>query len=637
MGLVHSLRRDHLHAALVLGAFGLSGCFDPEVTHNMGDESTGGSDSGTVETTLETTTPTSTATTTSPDTTVDTTDTPESSDTTPPECRTEGDCPAPDECHVVTCEDGMCVDTPADAGTACGDDTEAECNAADSCDADGNCVENLAPNGSACTGCALGQCSCNDGACGDCSFAPTNNFVTARAIEGWELTGGWALYREAPQNTNAPAIPFGGQVLGTDGNRSLPYPGGEQEDSHARSTVTTLPATLDFLSWHVDEGGGEFDNKSIAISIDDGVSFTVVADCVIAPGLPFCVGVNDRAPDAWDSISIPVPADMVGERGLVEFRYNSGDGCCSFERGWFIDVANFATECACGDDAVCGKLGGECGPGVCGDGGECELDAVAAGMACGDATDVECNAPDACDGFGYCAPNVVANGQVDCHDCPTGDACVLWCQAGVCNDCATALPTNDFAQFNATFGWTTESIDGTGNGWGVYFQAPPRAQAGSVAIPFSTAPVWGTDGNRVAPYDVANPPNNQETENSQFTSWPDTVPSSITFDSWHVDEGGASTYDAKTIQLSVDGGASWNVLVDCATADQGLFPFCTNRSDDRAGDDWNPITIDTAAYAGMVGQLRFTYSTIDSAGTFERGWYIDNLSFAQSCADPQFP
>ncbi|HWB76209.1 MAG TPA: hypothetical protein VG755_14665, partial [Nannocystaceae bacterium] len=250
---MHSLRRDHRHLLLVLGASGLTACFDPEVTHNMtAEDSTGGSDSsGTVETTLETTTPTTTATTTSPDTTVETT-TPvdSSSDTSPPQCRSEGDCPAPDECRVVTCEDGMCVDTPARAGTACGDDTEAECNAADSCDADGNCVENISPNGSACVGCALGQCSCNDGACGDCSFAPSNNFITAKSIQGWDLVGGWALYREAPQSANGPAIPFGGQVLGTDGNRSLPYPGGEQEDSHARSTVTTLPATLDFLSWH---------------------------------------------------------------------------------------------------------------------------------------------------------------------------------------------------------------------------------------------------------------------------------------------------------------------------------------------------------------------------------------------------
>lgn len=635
MGLVHSLRRVHRYSALVLGAIAFAGCFDPEVTHNMGDDSTGGSDSGTVETTLETTLDT-TSPTTSPDTTATTTPADSSSDTSPPQCRTEDDCPAPDECRVVTCEDGMCVDAPADAGVACGDDTEVECNAADSCDGDGNCVDNLAPNGSTCTGCELGQCSCNDGACGDCSFAPNNNFITARAVQGWELTGGWALYREAPQSQTAPAIPFGGQVLGTDGNRSQPYPGGEQEDSHARSTPTTLPATLDFLSWNVDEGGGEFDNKSIAVSIDDGVTWVVVADCVIDPSLPFCVSVNDRAPDAWDPISIAVPADMVGEQGLVELRYNSGDSCCQFERGWFIDVTNFATECACGDDAVCGKLGGECGPGICGDGGECGLDAVAAGMACGDATDVECNAADACDGFGYCSEGVAASGLTFCHDCPTGDTCAL-CEVGVCNDCATALGVNDFTFNLATFGWVTESIDGTGNDWRIYFAAPIDREAGSVEIPFSTAPVFGTDGNRVAPYDIATDPFNQQIENSQVTTSPDLVPASITFDSWHVDEGGPM-YDTKTIQISVDDGATWNVLVDCATADPVLFPFCVLRSDDRPGDVWDPISVDTAAYAGMVGRLRFTYTSVDSGGGgFERGWYIDNLSFAQSCNDPQFP
>lgn len=639
MALVHSLRRDHLHAALVLGAFGLSGCFDPEVTHGMGEDSTGGSDSGTVETTLETTAPTSTATTTSPDTTVDTTDTPESSDTTPPECRTEGDCPAPDECHVVTCEDGMCVDTPADAGTACGDDTEAECNAADSCDADGNCVENLAPNGSACTECALGQCSCNDGACGDCSFAPTNNFITARAIEGWELTGGWALYRAAPQSQRAPAIAFEGQVLGTDGNRFSPYPGSEQEDSHARSVATTLPATLDFLSWHVDEGAGSYDNKSVAISVDDGATWVVVADCVIAPGLPFCVRVEDRAADAWDAISIPLPPDMIGERGLVELRYNSGDSCCDFERGWFVDVTNFAGECACGEDSVCEGFGGECGAGTCGGAGECELAAVAAGTACGDATDGQCNAADACDGAGYCATNESANGLVTCDECALGTGLCAPCELGVCNDCTQVSVIEDFGNqtgntLQATVGWEIESLNGNPPGWAIYYSAPPNQIAGSQFVSLSLAPSFGTDGNRVAPYDSMVAPNNIEAENSRVTTAPDVVPSTITFSSWHVDEG---TIDIKQIEITVDDGATWTMLVDCAANPTPPFPFCVNVPDGRAGDLWDAIALDTSAFAGQVGRLRFTYNTQDACCTFERGWFIDNLSFAEHCLDPQFP
>ena len=39
----------------------------------------------------------------------------------------------------------------------------------------------------------------------------------------------------------------------------------------------------------------------------------------------------------------------------------------------------------------------------------------------------------------------------------------------------------------------------------------------------------------------------------------------------------------------------------------------------------------------MTGMLRFTYDTSDACCGFERGWYIDNLNFAQYCNDPQFP
>jgi hypothetical protein len=633
MQLVHSLRDDLRRAPLALGGLILTGCFDPAIAHHMVDESSSGAETGHVETTLETT---ATTTATTADTTASATEPAESSTGTPPECETVDDCPSAEECHVVTCEDGMCVDANVDADTPCGDDTADDCNAADSCDGDGNCVENLAPDGATCTGCPLGQCSCNAGACGDCTFAPNNNFITTHSIEGWELTGGWALYRAAPQNTISGEVVFEGQVLGTDGNRSLPYPGGEIESSYARSAPTTLPATLDFQSWNVDEGNGmPFDAKSVAVTIDDGVTWTVVADCTINPGLAFCISMQDRAPDAWDSISIPLPPEMVGQQGRVEFRYNTSDGCCGFERGWFIDVTNFAGECACGDDAACTPYENECGAGACGATGECELTAVAADTACGDDAAGECTAADTCDGVGYCLTHDQPSGLTVCHDCPSGDNC-WFCEEGACNDCVASQPTNDFSFGFATYGWVAESLDGTGNDWRTYSQAPPDREVGSVAIPFPNTPVFGTDGNRVFPYNTMVDPFNMQTENSQVTTSADLVPASITFDSWHVDEG--NNVDNKTIQISVDDGATWTNLLDCNTAgDQALYPFCILRSDDRPGDAWDAISIDTAAYAGMVGRLRFTYATLDGCCNFERGWYIDNLNFAQSCNDPQFP
>jgi len=553
----------------------------------------------------------------------------------PPECDDDADCAdmAEGECQEGVCTpEGTCAVEFVAAGTPCGDDGQTECSAADSCDGRGQCSANDAVDGTACTECDLGICTCTAGACGDCpAFAPQNNFITARSIDGWTLTGGWALYREAPQSLNAGPIVFGGQVFGTDGNRSMPYPGGEIESSTARSGPMILPATLDFQSWNVDEGGGSYDNKFVRVSNDGGTTFITLADCQANPAAqPFCQQRDEtRAPDDWDSISLPVPPELVGDVGIVEFAYATGDDCCQFERGWFIDVTNFATECACASDEGCGGLGSDCGAAVCGGSGECELDAVAAGTDCGDATANECNAPDACDGLGYCAPNQATTGLTDCSDCAAGAGACNACQEGVCVDCVGLAPTNDFGPGEAAFaGWVIEDLSGNGADWRLYGAAPQSQVAGSTPTNLSFAPSFGTDGNRQTPYPGL------ELEHSRITTTPDTVPPQITFSSWHVDEGST---DNKIIELSVDGGASWTTLVNCALGVGTPRPFCNFRNDPRAGTEWDEIVIDTAAFAGQVGQLRFTYNTNDACCNTERGWFIDNLGFAQYCSDSPFP
>jgi hypothetical protein len=114
------------------------------------------------------------------------------------------------------------------------------------------------------------------------------------------------------------------------------------------------------------------------------------------------------------------------------------------------------------------------------------------------------------------------------------------------------------------------------------------------------------------------------------------VPATLTFISWHVDEGG-DFYDDKTIEISVDGGVSWDLLVSCSSQPGGQ-PFCVNVSDGRLGTDWDPISIDTSAWAGQTGRLRFSYESMDSCCEFERGWFIDDLNaFSISCNDDPFP
>lgn len=85
------------------------------------------------------------------------------------------------------------------------------------------------------------------------------------------------------------------------------------------------------------------------------------------------------------------------------------------------------------------------------------------------------------------------------------------------------------------------------------------------------------------------------------------------------------------LALGFDGGD-----LGCAADGINPQPFCNFRDASRAGNDWDLITLDTSAVAGQQGQLRVTYNTADGCCGFERGWFLDNLSFG-GCADPAFP
>ena len=44
-------------------------------------------------------------------------------------------------------------------------------------------------------------------------------------------------------------------------------------------------------------------------------------------------------------MTIPVPAALVGQKGIVRIDYDTLDACCSFEQGWYLRSANFFTIC----------------------------------------------------------------------------------------------------------------------------------------------------------------------------------------------------------------------------------------------------------------------------------------------------
>jgi cysteine-rich repeat protein len=157
-------------------------------------------------------------------------------------------------------------------------------------------------------------------------------------------------------------------------------------------------------------------------------------------------------------------------------------------------------------------------------------------------------------------------------------------------------------------------------GWGLYKEAPPSQNA-PTAIPFGET-VFGTDGNRVPPYPGG------ESENSVVTSGSFVIPNTLTFESWHIDEGGgAAGPDSKTISISIDNGMSFTTLPTCAPLNPTPFPFCTSLNS-RAADQWDKIVIAVPPQLiGKMGIVRLTYTTIDSCCGFERGWFIRKSNF----------
>ena len=623
----------------------LSACTDD--VFGEGPEDTDGTSTGgppTSDPTAEPTTEPTTDPTTDPDTTTTegTTTDPDSSGTEGPACVDAEDCAdLASECTEATCDGGRCVVTNLDPGTPCGDGSDSACDGADTCDGAGTCSANVAGDGAACSDCVGIECACTAGACSECAaFADLNDFTTDRSVLGWELTGDWRLYTEAPSaelgggkfgggggGVIVPAIRFDGQVFGTDGNRSAPYPGGEAETSAARTKPFVLPGTLTFRSWHLYEGGVDFDNKTIRVSIDGGVTWTTLHDCQlgISPGSPMCLSVELRDADAWDDISLAVPAEMVGQPGIVEFGYDTGDGCCDFERGWFIDATGFATECVCGGNTVCEGFGTDCGGGMCAASGACTLDPIGQGTACGSNASTSCGSSDSCDAAGYCRTNDLVN-LLSCEDCPAGEDACNGCLDGVCSDCES--PTDSF---DAGLGaWTVETT--TGGGWGLFSQMPGNEDGGPPISPMDLA-FMGNDGS----FDgIAG--GGGETVLASITSPVDTMPDTLVFDSWHLDEGGAADQpepgvDVKRIEVSTDLGQTWTTLADCGDETLDDFPFCV-FVDARGPDEWDTIMLDTSAFSGMDAQVRFTYDTDDGCCGFEYGWFVDDLNFAQLCPDP---
>lgn len=449
-------------------------------------------------------------------------------------------------------------------------------------------------------------------------------------------------------------IVFDHPVLGTDGNRRHPYGKAlaqEEEVSSATSPATVLPAEIIFKSWNMDEGYF-YDLKAVQVSLD-GTSFTTLAACVknTDNNIPFCEIVSPRAADNWDTVTLPVPAAMVGQVGFVRFVHDSTDACCQDERGWYIDALNFAQDCACASDDDCAYAGGECGTATCLDTLECAAEATNVGQACtldlgpnseGCAT-AECNAA------GFCAPAILELEGESCDSCSEGDGFCDYCSNGTCRNCPA---TQGFDQCFSPYpeancnGSTGQNVDTSAwqltGGWGISncvsanqnapgggdcFMRQPYPGGGEPHL----APVMGNNGVRttVPTYD-----GQSETASGSFITSPTPIPAELTFYSWHQDRGGNDTFnlfDRKAIRVSTDGGNNWTTIVDCDA--NMTVPFCQpweTPNTNRSLTDWDEISLPIPAnLVGETGIFEFFYDTVDNGEGWIRGWYIDDLNISR--------
>jgi hypothetical protein len=98
---------------------------------------------------------------------------------------------------------------------------------------------------------------------------------------------------------------------------------------------------------------------------------------------------------------------------------------------------------------ACGQGPNECsGQDNCSAQGQCQVNHLPAGTACGDSTSSVCNQADTCDGNGTCQPRPAANGT-SCEDgafCTTGDRCLGGqCAGGSPRSCRNGEACNEAA------------------------------------------------------------------------------------------------------------------------------------------------------------------------------------------------
>ena len=359
------------------------------------------------------------------------------------------------------------------------------------------------------------------------------------------------------QNGGSSPSTFSSKVYGTPNDGDqLGY-----ENSYLLSPAlnTTGGATISFESWVNNESNNPYDAELVQISYNGGSSWETLVPTTDSKWLTL---------KQWVSFSLTVSSSKGSANTRVRFVYDTVDDCCGYgsQVGWFID--NF-------------QVSGASGGSGCEDWNPC--------------TD------DVCDPTAGCVhiPNSAS--------CDDGDSCTSndKCSGGTCK--GTPLPAGSgyTENFNGSApGWTSGAFSGA-NGWKL-----ASASGGTSPVTFSSK-AYGT-------------PNNGDQLGEEYSYLLSPVfnlsgGGTISFDSW-VNNEDNDPYDAESVQISYNGGASWQTLVSSSDS-----KWLTHKQ-------WITFTIPVPATSGTANtRVRFVYDTVDGCCGFSDavGWFIDNFKALQ--------
>jgi hypothetical protein len=318
-----------------------------------------------------------------------------------------------DECNVGVCIYGVgeCTTEPLSAGTACGDATDATCDAPDTCDGAGTCQPNYASDQTECRASA-GECDVAEfcdgaGSCPDDGFASAGTAcgdATDTVCDGADTCDGSGSCQPNYSSDQIECRASAGEcdvAEFCDGAGSCPDDGFASAGTACGDATDTVCDGADTC-----DGSGSCQPNYSSDQIECRASG---GECDVAET---CDGAGSCPDDAFE----PAGTACGDASDTVCDNPDSCDGS-----GQCLPNHEPGT-------TVCREDAGQCDVAeTCDGAGSCPDDAFEpAGTACGDGSDTVCDNPDSCDGSGQCLPNYEPNTTVcreDAGQCDVAELC----------------------------------------------------------------------------------------------------------------------------------------------------------------------------------------------------------------------